>query len=118
MKVSIEHGEYSTGMIIKKKWPQVTVKVVFNEEEKAIIQKRKLEKYVVMEREWPAHTGTMPGDYNLTIGNLYKNQLTEYTLHNASQAKEYEDELIGRLKRLKDFLAENATPGENKSFEL
>jgi hypothetical protein len=118
MRVSIDHGEFVKGLVIKKRWPSVTVKVEFSEEEKAIIKQRKLEKIVVMERDWPAHMGTMSGDFNLTIGGLLKNQLTEYTCDNISRAKQYEAELIERLKRLKEFLGENGDKAESKTFEL
>lgn len=118
MQVSISHDEYSTGLIFKKKWPQVTVRVIFNEEEKSIIRERKLEKIIVMERGWPAHMGAMPGDFNLSIGGLLKNNLTEYTLETVYLAKQYEIELTERLKRLKEFLDENATTGGTTTFEL
>lgn len=118
MKVSIEHGEFTTGIIMKKRWPKVTVKVEFSEEEKQIIKDRKLDTIVVMERDWPAHMEGTAGDFNLTIGSLLRNSLPDYTCHNLSRAKEYEAQLIERLKRLKEFLGENGGQMENKTFEL
>jgi hypothetical protein len=118
MKVKIDHGQKTTGMIRKKTYETITVKVDLSHEELAVIKSRKMDKIVVMERGWPAHMGAMNGDFNLTVGGLVKNLMTEYSVNTPIEAKQYEAALVNQLKLLKEELVGNASGGESKSFEL
>ncbi|MFK7881839.1 hypothetical protein [Roseobacter sp.] len=54
MKVGIKHVEKKTGMVFKKTHHGVELSVDFNDEERAIIEERKLQKDVILERGYPS----------------------------------------------------------------
>jgi hypothetical protein len=122
MRVSIEHSEKTEGLIFKTKYFHVKLKVEFSNEERAIIQQRKLEKDIIMERNPPADVKVKPGDnlniFDLTIGKLAKRGEDTYVVATPLEAKSYEGELVQRLQVLKAHIMENASTGTSKSFEL
>lgn len=128
MKVSIDHKEVSHGLVFKTQFTAVVVSVTFSDEEKAIIQQRKLSKYIVLERgpdaylrskfevKDPKHLASL-GGLDLSIANLLKGPDT-YECQTPMHAKEYEGKVTEALKTLKGFIMGNAQKEESKSFEL
>lgn len=141
MKVTINHVQKKTGLIRKTTHHGVAVRVDFNAEELAVIRERRLQKTVVMERDYPsdmsdsaiekfekrgigrailtaAVNGTDALHFHLTIGKLMKGE-DVYFLSTPLNAKGYEDELKERLVTLKDYIMGNAeVETETASFEL
>ena len=142
MKVTINHVQKKSGMIRKTTHHGVSVKVEFNTEETAVIQERKLEKDIVVERGYPsdmsdkaqlantkikglgkklltaAVSGTDALHFHLTIGKLMKGE-DVYFLSTPLEAKAYEDELKEKLVQLKEYIMGNAVvETETSSFEL
>ena len=127
MKVDITHGELSSGLVFKKKFPTVTVAVQFSEEELQIIKQRKLKNYIVLERGIPPHLvkkeELKPGKYHenhfhLTLKDLMKKPDT-YALRQISEAKDYEALLKEALAGIKAFIVDNESlESTSTSFEL
>lgn len=123
MRVSIDHGETTTGLFAKKTHYTVSVTVQFSEEEKQIIRQRKLEKSIVLERSIPSDRDPRKFDgiedvFNLTIHKLMGGTDT-YTLETPLEAKEYDEVLRAGLQDLKAFIVGNESVEEkSSSFEL
>ena len=137
MKVDIKHVEKSQGLVFKKKFHGVALTVTFNEEEKAIIEKRKIGLDIILERDTPADVdgekhesrgmmgkigtamlkGKDANHFHLTLNKLLKGTDT-YWVATPADAKGYEQDLRQRLPVIKDFIMENANAGEGGSFEL
>lgn len=135
MRVSINHGEYSKGLVFGKKRHTITVKVDFTEAERHIIASRNLGADIILERIPPVDAkvtqvkgigsalkvvsglGKTENGYNLRIRDLLKGADT-YTVETPVQAKTYENALIDNLRELKEYLEGNAENATNKSFEL
>lgn len=129
MRVSIEHKEKTTGIFSKKTWYIVSLKVEFSQEERTIIEKRKLSDYVIWERPHDdeaqeRHKKDLAfldslGPDNLTAGKLAKGKPDEYALATPIGAKNYESKLKDALVGMKDFIAGNAEiEQKSTSFEL
>lgn len=110
MKVDIENGTTTTGLLFKKTFYSVKLKVELNEEEKAIIKERKLKDYVILELPEPASFEAKNNNWhnNLTYNSLisgehYHDLLTPF------DAKQYQEELVESLKQAKGFLLANAS---------
>ena len=127
MKVSINHSETQHGLVFKKTYYAVTVSVTFNEEEMAVIRKRKMEKSVLLERGPDAvvrerfknkqdYLASL-GGFELSVNKLLKGP-DSYECETPVAAKQYEAQVIDGLKILKEHLQGNAELAENKSFEL
>lgn len=138
MKVDILHTEKSTGLIFRKKHHGITVRVDFSEEERAIIKRRKMERDVVMERDYPSDVnaekhanrslgrvvatavvaGRDANHFHLTIGRLLKGPDT-YFVSSPIEAKTYEANLMADLEILKRYITENeGITQTSQSFEL
>ena len=142
MKVSLSHNEKQTGMIRKTTHHGVTVHVQFDASETAIIQERKLEKTIVVERDpgsdvdveklanrgvgMSIATGLVKAatqgmdslNFDLTIATLLRGPDT-YFLSTPLEAKEYEGRLREQLPVLKDYILGNeAVEQQSDSFEL
>lgn len=137
MKVDITHSEKRTGMVFKTTHYGVTVKVTFNDEERAIIEERKLHYDVVVNRDYPSDvdgerheerglgkrllTAAVKGGdanhFHLTINKLMKGPDTHH-FSTPAEAKGYELELKEALPRLKEYIMGNAELGAGDSFEL
>jgi hypothetical protein len=138
MKVSLSHEEKKTGMIRKTTHHGVTVHVQFSPAEEAIVRERKLERTVILERDYPSDvdpekfeskglarrmaTAAVSGmdalHFHLTIGKLLKGPDT-YFMATPLQAKEYEARLREQLPMLKEYIVENeGVEQKSDSFEL
>lgn len=138
MRVNIEHGTETKGLIRKTTFHLVALTVEFSEEEKAIIKERKLERDLILERGVPANVneekhesrgllskvvtaavkGRDANHFHLTIGKLL-NGTDTYALATPLEAKEYEAELKDKLVTLKGYIVGNAGVEEKtSSFEL
>lgn len=127
MRVSIEHSEKTTGWISKTRYPMISLKVEFSEEEKQIIKEAKIEKVVILERDHSADFKTnlknLDDIFNITFGGLlYKQEkgtADEYCVRSPGEAREYEAELKDKLRQAKDYLERNRGIKEkSSSFEL
>ena len=137
MKVRIQHVEKSEGLVFKKKYHGIALKVDFSPSELAIIRERKLERTIITERGYPADvdaekhanrglgkmvltavvSGADANHFDLTIGKLVKGE-DVYYLDTPFAAKEYETILREDLPKLKHYITENETAGESDTFEL
>ena len=137
MKVDIKHVEKSQGLVFKKKFHGVALTVIFNEEEKAIIEKRKIGHDIILERATPADVdeekhesrglagkigtallkGKDANHFHLTLNKLLRGTDTYWT-RTPIDAKNYEGKLMEELPVIKAFIMENANAGEGGSFEL
>jgi|GEM_PF-1282536 len=128
MRVTIRHEDKRAGLLCTQHKVAVVTSVQFSEEELAIINSRKLKKYVVLKREPdavvanrfkndPEYLYSIAQGFHLTIGNLVKGP-DEYSLDSPVEAKVYEERLTQALKTLKGFINGNEVMGEGTSFEL
>lgn len=138
MKVKIEHVEKKQGMVFKKTHYGVALTVEFNDEEKAIIEERKLRDVAVLERGTPsdidadkhaerglgkkiltaAIKGRDANHFDLTISRLLRGTDTYHFL-TPIEAKNYEGHLKNEaLPDLKGYLEGNAESGGSDTFEL
>lgn len=119
MRVTIAHSQKTTGLIFRTTYHVVETTVEFTDEELDVIQERKLSSIIVMERRPPSDSNErLRRDYDLKIGNLTRGT-DSYALDTPVEAKNYDHELRGRLKVLKDYIDGNAevVPGSD-TFEL
>lgn len=128
MKVNISQNEVQQGLVFKKNFIAVTVEVGFSEQELAIIQERKLQKAVLLEREpdaWtverqkghPDYLESLKPSFVLDVKKLMKGPDT-YKCANPIGAKRYQSELVEALKQLKGYIEGNAQVEQGTSFEL
>jgi hypothetical protein len=133
MKVTINHVQKKTGLIRKTTFHGVSVKVVFNTEEQAVIRERKLEKNVILERGYPADmsdmaadkhanrglgrrlltaavSGADANDFHLSVNKLMRGE-DVYFLGTPMEAKDYEEQLKEGLVKLKNWIVGNADVG-------
>jgi hypothetical protein len=138
VRVSIEHTQETKGLLRKTTFYIVCLTVEFSEEEKSIIQQRKLERDIILERGAPANVdeekhanrgllskaitaatkGLDANHFHLTIGKLLAGT-DRYALATPLEAKEYEAEIKDKLTALKGYIMGNARIEEkSSSFEL
>ena len=123
MRVSIDHGEKTEGLVFKKNYYTVTVKVEFSEEEKQIIKQRKVSGFTVLKRGVPANQDArkavgIEDIYDMRISALLSGADT-YFLATVGEAKAYESDVKDALVQLKAFLQDNAgIEQKSTSFEL
>jgi hypothetical protein len=123
MRVSIDHGEKTEGLVFKKNYYTVTTKVEFGEEEKQIIKQRKLSGFTVLKRPVPANQDPrkvvgIEDIYDLRISKLVDG-VDVYYLATVGEAKAYEADVKAALVQLKAFLQDNAgIDKKSTSFEL
>ena len=106
-------------MIFRQVWHDVCVTVDFTQEERQIITQRRLTDQLLLERV-PAGADIEddPDWYHLRVGHLFERKPDRHRTANPSEAKLYEGRLITALQVMKDWLAANAEPGEDKVIEL
>src|SRR5207237_1345861 len=106
---------------------EVAVSVMFNEEERLIIQTRQLEDFVVLERGPDARRATemepeeferWAHKFHLRIGHLASGETDRFACTTPAEAKSYHQRLVEALKQLKVFLLANAELEPAASFEL
>jgi len=138
MKVSITHDEKKTGMVFKKTHYGVALTVRFSDEERAIIEARKLLHDIILERGCPSDVdpekhedrglgkmvltavtkGADANHFHLTINKLMKGTDT-FWFETPIEAKSYEKLLkTETLPELKEYIMGNAEMGTGDSFEL
>ena len=138
MKVTLSHSEKTTGLIRKTTHFGVTLEVQFDPSELAVIRERKLERTIVVERDYPsdvdaekhesrglarklataAVAGIDANHFDLTISKLMKGPDTYY-LATPLEAKDYEQRLRDQLPVLKDYIVGNeGIEQKEDSFEL
>lgn len=129
MRVSFEHKEITKGLFKKKVYIEVRTTVQFSDEELAIIKNRKLEDFIVLERDpdlidprgkdkESLDLCIREGVFNLTIGKLMKGKSDGYHTSSPVHAQSYEDKLTAKLKELKDFIVGCAVKPESKTIEF
>ncbi len=127
MRVSIEHRERTTGLLRRTTQYEVVTKVDFSDEELAIIQHRRLENTIVLERSpdrihaskfTQQELADLADQWHLKIKSLMKRGPDVHTLDTPIEAKQYEHDLTGALRQLKVYIEGNATVGGAKTFEL
>lgn len=141
VKVSIEHKEKNIGMFGRTTLHGVEVHVQFNEEERSVIEGRKLHYDIVLERGYSADisdgkamkqenrglgrkllnaavNGADANTTNLTINKLMKG-VDLFFLKTPLEAKTYEVELKERLLQLKGYIVGNeGVEDKTSAFEL
>ena len=137
MQIKIEHVEKKQGLIFKKTLYGVALTINFNGEEEGIIEQRKLQKDVILERGIPADVdadkhsnrgivkvlataavkGMDANNFHLTINKLMVGTDT-YFFETPLEAKQYEAELKELLPNFKEYIMGNAELGGSDTFEL
>jgi hypothetical protein len=135
MKIDIKNVEKKQGIVFKKVLHGVQTTVTFSEEEKAIIEERKLKALVLLDRGVPSDVddvkhanrgiamrlataaikGADANNFNLTINKLLKGPDTYY-LFNAHETGPYIEEIKEGMRQLKHLLTHD--DAEDESFEL
>lgn len=119
MRVRIDHQEIRKGFILKKSFYQVSCQVDFTQVQLHVIQDRYLEDYLVMERV-PANwrLDDDPDWFALRIRHLLDGKVDHHLCADPVAAKNYEANLVDRLRLLKDFIEDNQRLGGSKVIEL
>jgi len=119
VRIKIEHAQGREGFPFKRPFHEVQVTVDFSHEERSIIQVRRLEDYVLMER-WPATALETddPDWYALRIQDLIHRKPDRTRWRTPAEAKVYTLDLSDALYGLKHWLEENAEPGQAQVMEL
>ena len=119
MRVRIDHQEIRKGFILKKSFYQVSCQVDFTQVQLHVIQDRYLQEYVIMERV-PANA-RIDDDldwFTLKIKHLLDGKVDHHVCSDPVAAKNYEVDLVDRLRLLKEFLEGNEQMGGSKVIEL
>ena len=119
MRVKIDHQEIRKGFILKKSFYQVSCQVDFTQVQLHVIQDRYLQDYVVMERV-PANA-RIDDDldwFTLKIKHLLDGKIDMHVCADPVAAKNYEGDLLDRLRLLKEFLEGNEQMGGSRVIEL
>lgn len=123
MRVSIDHGEIKKGMLRKKTYHQVRIKVDFSEEELQIINANGLKYHVIHETEPSATRGASPSDdadwFYTKVAHFMQDEPSVHDCNTPLEAKQYEANITEGLKNLKALLDANKEVEEkSSSFEL
>ncbi|MEM0989692.1 MAG: hypothetical protein AAGK00_12475 [Pseudomonadota bacterium] len=112
MRVRIDHQELRKGFSLKKSFYQVSAQVDFTEVQLHVIQDRYLADYVIMERV-PANARIDDNLdwYTLRIKHLLDGKVDHHLCSDPVAAKNYEGDLLDRLRLLKEFLGGNEEIG-------
>ena len=119
MKVDIKHEAVTKGLLFKKEMHQVSIQVLFSEEERAILKKdfdlSRMGMFHMPERFPDAKHITGP---YVVPGNFLDNKPYVAAFETVARAKDFEIEVVSMLKDLKEAFAYHAAPGDSSSFEL
>ena len=120
MKIDIKNSTHTKGLVFKDTFYKLDLHVELTEEEKAIIKERDLGGMIIWELPNPA---SKAGEFGHEIGwNLIFNNLKGghwwYDFKKPAESKVFQEELLIRLKRAKEYLDENASTAEDTSIEL
>jgi hypothetical protein len=127
MRVTFQHNDRTSGFFSQKHTVAVVTNVQFSDEELAIINSRKLKKFVVLNREAdavvanrfkndPEYLNSLSG-FDLTVASLVKGP-DSYACETPVHAKQYEENVTDALKSLKNFIMGNADKAESKTIEI
>ncbi len=119
MRVRIDHQEIRKGFILKKSFYEVRAQVDFTQVQLHVIQDRYLQDYVVMERI-PANARIDDDTdwFTLRIKHLLDGKVDHHLCSDPVAAKNYEADLVDRLRLLKEFLEGNQELGGARVIEL
>ena len=119
MRVRLDHQILRKGFILTKPFYQVTVQVDFTEVQQHVIRDRNLQDYVILERV-PANARIDDNLdwFTLRIRHLMDGKTDHHLCADPVAAKNYEADLVERLRLLKDFLEGNEELGGFKVIEL
>lgn len=115
MKIDIKAYERKQGFIKKTTYYHIDTKVVFSEEEQAIIDTHNLGPKVIMERPAPSSLGSADV-WTLTIKGLANGD--SYNVDTPARAAAYQTELRNVLVQLKEYIESQKQGAEDQSFEL
>ena len=119
MRIAIRHEEVRQGLVFKTTFHDVCVSVDFTHEEHQIIMQRNLGDHVLMERAPAGASGEdNPEWYVLRVRHLLERKPDRHRTANPYDAKVYETRLMTALELMRDWLAANADPGDDKVIEL
>lgn len=109
MRVSISHHTARRGFVLKTTYYEVHLSVAFTHEEKQIIRQRNLLQTKLLDRR-PATARVDDRDtkFELRVEHLMDERLDRFLCATPSQAKIYEDALLGALAQMKLWLDDNA----------
>lgn len=119
MRVKIDHREIRKGFVLKTSFYEVSCQVQFTEVQRHVIQDRYLAGYVILERT-PANArlDDDPDWFTLKIRHLLDGKIDRHLCADPVAAKNYEADLVDRLRLLKDFLEGNQELGGSRVIEL
>jgi|SRR5665213_1705919 len=126
MRISIEHQKKAAGGLRNIPQVEVITDVQFTDEERLIIESRRLQDYVVLQREPNSRQASKLepeeleqwASYHLRIADLMKDRPDRFTFDTSADAKIYQLRLTEALKQLKAFIMDNASLGPPSNFEL
>jgi len=122
VKIDIQHEEVKKGLVFKKTKYQVTMQVIYTEEEKQIMKKNKLSRLSLVDGEnwWTTNGKTPPGmhDHGIYAGHFTDEKPIKVVLDTPSDAKALESELVGGLRKLKDEIDYLGQGNKSTSLEL
>ena len=119
MRVRIDHQEIRKGFVLKTTFYQVSTRVDFTQVQVHVIEDRTLQDYVILERT-PANARVDddPDWFTLRIKHLMDGKVDHHLCSDPVAAKNYEADLVDRLRLLKDFLEGNEQMGGTRVIEL
>ena len=119
MRVRIDHQEIRKGFVLKKTFYEVSAQVDFTQVQLHVIHDRTLKDYVIMERA-PANARIDDDTdwFTLKIRHLLDGKTDRHLCSDPVAAKNYEADLIERLRLLKEFLEGNEQMGASRVIEL
>ena len=119
MRVDIQHKELTSGWLKKTTSYEVTFDIKFTEEERAIIKKQGIGKATLVTiNDHPRLVSTFPEGFTVPV-SFFVDKPWSIDFPTPYKAKEYEQNMVESLKKLKGFIQENAGIAEtSKSFEL
>lgn len=108
MRLKIEHGEKTLGLLFKTTYPTISIEILLSDEEQHIIHESHFKNDVIFELPPPANVkdGNPTGWY-VRVKDLLK-PMPEYLCVSLSEAKEMEDVWINTLEQFKQLLNDNA----------
>ncbi|MEO7382679.1 MAG: hypothetical protein ABIV25_13180 [Paracoccaceae bacterium] len=127
MRIHIAHEEKRAGFLRGATLVDVVTNVEFSEEELAIIERRRLKYYVVLERAprpslaaklTPEETEIWAASFHLRVADLMDPAPDRFTLDTPLDAKAYQAALTDALKSLKAFIMSNASVGNSSTLEF
>jgi hypothetical protein len=118
MKVDIQHEVVKKGLVLKKEMHQVSVKVQYSEEERAIFKKdSSLGRVGLLSMQLDFSDAKGTGPY-VSPGHFLDNKPLVVAFPTAARANDFERAVVDMLKSVKSALEHHATPTQSSSFEL